>query len=53
VPELFTAFKFVGALYLVWLGLKTFREARDLLPQQAVHCGYAAGISGRRCWSKP
>jgi len=34
--ELFTALKFAGALYLVWLGLKTFREARDLLPQQAV-----------------
>ena len=34
--ELFTALKFAGALYLVWLGLKTFREARDLLPQQAI-----------------
>src|SRR5256886_10360089 len=34
--ELFTALKFAGALYLVWLGFKTFREARDLLPQQAV-----------------
>ena len=34
--ELFTALKFAGALYLVWLGLKTFREARDLLPQQAM-----------------
>jgi threonine/homoserine/homoserine lactone efflux protein len=26
--ELFTALKFAGALYLVWLGIKTFREAR-------------------------
>ena len=34
--ELFTVLKFAGALYLVWLGLKTFREARDLLPQQAI-----------------
>ena len=34
--ELFTALKFAGALYLVWLGIKTFREARDLLPQQAI-----------------
>ncbi len=34
--ELFTALKFAGALYLVWLGLKTFREARDLLPQQVI-----------------
>jgi threonine/homoserine/homoserine lactone efflux protein len=25
--QLFTALKFAGALYLVWLGLKTFREA--------------------------
>ena len=34
--ELFTALKFVGAVYLVWLGLKTFREARNLLPQQVI-----------------
>jgi threonine/homoserine/homoserine lactone efflux protein len=34
--ELFTVLKFAGALYLVWLGIKTFREARDLLPQQAI-----------------
>ena len=37
--ELFTALKFAGALYLVWLGIKTFREARDLLPQQAIAAG--------------
>jgi threonine/homoserine/homoserine lactone efflux protein len=37
--ELFTGLKFAGALYLVWLGLKTFREARDLLPQQAIAAG--------------
>ena len=37
--ELFTALKFAGALYLVWLGLKTFREARDPLPQQAIVAG--------------
>jgi threonine/homoserine/homoserine lactone efflux protein len=36
--ELFTALKFAGALYLVWLGIKTFREARDL-PQQAITAG--------------
>ena len=28
--ELFTLLKFAGALYLVWLGIKTFREARDV-----------------------
>jgi threonine/homoserine/homoserine lactone efflux protein len=37
--ELFTMLKFAGALYLVWLGIKTFREARDLLPQQAIAVG--------------
>ncbi|MEH2532263.1 threonine/homoserine/homoserine lactone efflux protein [Bradyrhizobium sp. AZCC 1614] len=37
--ELFTALKFAGAIYLVWLGIKTFREARDLLPQQAIAVG--------------
>jgi threonine/homoserine/homoserine lactone efflux protein len=37
--ELFTVLKFAGALYLAWLGFKTFREARDLLPQQAIAVG--------------
>src|SRR5258705_3093713 len=36
--ELFTALKFAGALYLIWLGVKTFREARDL-PQQVIAVG--------------
>ena len=27
--ELFTALKFAGALYLVWLGVRTFREGRQ------------------------
>jgi threonine/homoserine/homoserine lactone efflux protein len=30
--EAFTVLKFAGALYLVWLGIKTFREARVALP---------------------
>ena len=34
--ELFTALKFAGAIYLVWLGIRTFREARHLLPEQIV-----------------
>src|SRR5712675_98257 len=34
--QLFTAVKFTGALYLIWLGIKTFREARTSLPQQIV-----------------
>jgi threonine/homoserine/homoserine lactone efflux protein len=37
--ELFTALKFAGALYLVWLGIKTFREARDLAQQVVVTTG--------------
>lgn len=34
--ELFTAVKFAGALYLIWLGIKTFREAGAALPRQIV-----------------
>ena len=30
--EAFTAFKFVGALYLVWLGIRTWRAAGRPLP---------------------
>ncbi len=37
--ELFTAVKFAGALYLIWLGIRTFREARTLLPQQTAAVG--------------
>ncbi len=28
--QLFTVLKFAGALYLIWLGVRTFREARQL-----------------------
>jgi threonine/homoserine/homoserine lactone efflux protein len=37
--ELFTALKFAGALYLIWLGIKTFREARELVQQPLVTAG--------------
>ena len=37
--ELFTALKFAGALYLVWLGIKTFREARDAFAQLVAAVG--------------
>src|ERR1700704_4487514 len=32
--ELFAALKLVGALYLVWLGIKNFREAGSAAPLQ-------------------
>jgi threonine/homoserine/homoserine lactone efflux protein len=31
--QLFTALKLIGALYLVWLGIKTFRQAGHRLPE--------------------
>ncbi len=37
--KLFTLLKFFGALYLVWLGYRTFREAGDLLAVQNDHIG--------------
>ncbi len=37
--ELFTALKFAGAIYLIWLAIRTFREARQLLPDQIAPIG--------------
>jgi threonine/homoserine/homoserine lactone efflux protein len=37
--ELFTVLKFAGALYLVWLGIKTFREARDFAQLPIIAAG--------------
>src|SRR3954447_17871578 len=39
--ELFTALKFAGALYLMWLGVRTFREGRQTMPQGASPPGAA------------
>ena len=39
--EAFTALKLVGAAYLVWLGMKTIREASVALPQAVVVTGAA------------
>ena len=33
--ELFAVLKFAGALYLIWLGVRTFREAGHALPEPA------------------
>ena len=33
--QLFTVLKLAGALYLVWLGIKTFRDAGDRPPEQS------------------
>ncbi|SDI09242.1 MULTISPECIES: LysE family translocator [Bradyrhizobium] len=37
--ELFTAVKFAGALYLIWLGIATFYDARNPLAQQDAPAG--------------
>jgi len=37
--EAFTVLKIVGAAYLVWLGLKTWREARDVGPREVQTAG--------------
>jgi threonine/homoserine/homoserine lactone efflux protein len=42
--EAFTLLKLAGALYLVWLGLKTMREARAPLPSDA------PGVGNRRAF---
>jgi threonine/homoserine/homoserine lactone efflux protein len=39
--ELFTALKFAGALYLVWLGIRTFREGRQAMPEGVSPVGAA------------
>jgi threonine/homoserine/homoserine lactone efflux protein len=37
--QLFSALKLVGALYLIWLGIKTFREAGAAPPEQIEPAG--------------
>jgi threonine/homoserine/homoserine lactone efflux protein len=37
--QLFAALKFAGALYLIWLGIQTFREAGIAPPEQAAPAG--------------
>ena len=42
--ELFAAVKFVGALYLVWLGIKTFRSAGRTLSLESEPVGDASAF---------
>jgi threonine/homoserine/homoserine lactone efflux protein len=37
--QLFTVLKLVGALYLIWLGIKTFRDAGNARPEQIAPIG--------------
>ena len=37
--QLFTGLKLVGALYLIWLGIRTFREAGNAPPEQIAPIG--------------
>ena len=39
--ELFTVLKFAGSLYLVWLGIRTFREGRQAMPEGVSPVGAA------------
>jgi threonine/homoserine/homoserine lactone efflux protein len=45
--ELFTALKLIGAAYLIWLGLRTFRSARGDVPT-GLNGGSAAPPTGPR-----
>jgi threonine/homoserine/homoserine lactone efflux protein len=42
--ELFTGLKFLGAIYLVWLGIRTFREAGIVPDQQPMPAGTAGAF---------
>jgi threonine/homoserine/homoserine lactone efflux protein len=39
--QLFTGLKLAGALYLIWLGIKTFREAGNVPPERLSPAGAA------------
>lgn len=48
--ELFTALKWLGALYLVWLGMRTIHGARQNGTLQALDAGTAQVIGARRAF---
>ena len=45
--ELFTALKLIGAVYLVWLGFRTFRSARHQAPMDLHAISLASSIGSR------
>jgi threonine/homoserine/homoserine lactone efflux protein len=48
--QLFTGLKLAGALYLIWLGIRTIREAGNLPPEQTGPIG--AKRAFRASWSR-
>jgi threonine/homoserine/homoserine lactone efflux protein len=48
--ELFTVLKWLGALYLVWLGLRTVRDARRAGALHALDAGNAPAVGARRAF---
>ncbi len=50
--ELFTVLKFAGALYLIWLGIKTFREAARSAAGTLGPRSDRTGRFARRRWSR-
>jgi threonine/homoserine/homoserine lactone efflux protein len=48
--ELFTVLKWLGALYLVWLGVRTIRSARQDAVAQALAAGRSDVVGARRAF---